>query len=116
MAGPYAAKLLADYGADVVKIERPGTGDPSRGYGPFPRDVPHPERSGPMDGRVPRSPRPRATASAIRPRPKSPGGRGGVTRRGLRGPSDYFRPAYGPLRSVWKWRSKRYTEVNSILG
>ena len=46
VTGPYAAKLLADYGADVVKIERPGTGDPSRGYGPFPCDIPHPERSG----------------------------------------------------------------------
>ena len=46
VAGPYAAKLLADYGADVVKVERPGTGDPSRGYGPFPSDIPHPERSG----------------------------------------------------------------------
>jgi crotonobetainyl-CoA:carnitine CoA-transferase CaiB-like acyl-CoA transferase len=45
VAGPYAAKLLADYGADVVKLEPPG-GDPSRSYGPFLNDVPHPERSG----------------------------------------------------------------------
>ena len=45
VAGPYAAKLLADFGADVFKLEPP-TGDPSRGFGPFPGDEPHPERSG----------------------------------------------------------------------
>ncbi len=46
IAGPYCAKLLADYGADVIKVERPGTGDGARGMGPFPNDVPHPEKSG----------------------------------------------------------------------
>ena len=46
IAGPYCAKLLADYGADVVKVERPGTGDGARRMGPFPNDVPHPEKSG----------------------------------------------------------------------
>ena len=34
MAGPYCAMLLGDLGADVVKIERPGVGDMSRGWGP----------------------------------------------------------------------------------
>ena len=34
MAGPYCTMLLGDLGADVVKIERPGVGDMSRGWGP----------------------------------------------------------------------------------
>src|SRR5215469_10491858 len=46
IAGPYCTKLLADYGARVIKIERPDGGDPCRWLGPFPGDVPHPEKSG----------------------------------------------------------------------
>ena len=46
IAGPYATKLLADYGADVLKVERPEVGDGARRIGPFPGDIPHSEKSG----------------------------------------------------------------------
>ncbi|HNE89327.1 MAG TPA: CoA transferase, partial [Actinomycetota bacterium] len=34
LAGPYATMLLADLGATVVKVERPGAGDDTRAWGP----------------------------------------------------------------------------------
>ena len=46
VSGPYCAKLLADFGAEVIKIEPPATGDISRQYGPFPGDIPNIESSG----------------------------------------------------------------------
>ncbi|MCC5846914.1 MAG: CoA transferase [Verrucomicrobia bacterium] len=37
--GPVGTQLLADYGADVIKVERPGAGDWSRSWGPFVKEV-----------------------------------------------------------------------------
>src|SRR5689334_6512673 len=34
LAGPWAGQLLADLGAEVVKVERPGGGDDTRAWGP----------------------------------------------------------------------------------
>src|SRR3954464_6811104 len=34
IAGPYAGQLLADMGATVVKVEKPGSGDDARAWGP----------------------------------------------------------------------------------
>ncbi len=46
IAAPYCGKLLADLGAEVIKIENPGSGDRARAWGPFPQDIPHSEKSG----------------------------------------------------------------------
>ena len=46
VSGPFCGKLMADLGADVIKVEVPSSGDTARHTGPFPDDIPHPERSG----------------------------------------------------------------------
>ena len=46
ISGPYCTKLLADFGAEVIKIEPPGRGDPTRRLGPFFHDEVHLEKSG----------------------------------------------------------------------
>jgi len=45
VSGPFCAKLMADYGADVIKVEPPGSGDVARRSGPFVGDDPHPDKS-----------------------------------------------------------------------
>src|SRR5215475_2759413 len=45
LSGAFCAKLLADQGADTVKVELPGRGDPSRHEPPFIGGEPHPDRS-----------------------------------------------------------------------
>jgi crotonobetainyl-CoA:carnitine CoA-transferase CaiB-like acyl-CoA transferase len=45
ISGPYCTKLLSAFGAEVVKVEDPGKGDPARWIGPFRDDRPDPEAS-----------------------------------------------------------------------
>ena len=46
ISAPYCGKLLADMGAEVLKVERTGGGDWARDYGPYPGDLPNREQSG----------------------------------------------------------------------
>jgi len=46
ISGPYCGRLLTGLGAEVIKVEKPGLGDKARSWGPFPQDLPHPEKSG----------------------------------------------------------------------
>jgi len=53
ISGPYCTKIFADFGAEVIKIERPGNGDPTRSTGPFLNDDRHPEKSDRHRSRIP---------------------------------------------------------------
>jgi len=46
IGAPYCSKLLADLGAETIKIEKPGQGDSARRKPPFLKDIPGKERSG----------------------------------------------------------------------
>lgn len=46
VSGEYCGKLLGDFGADIIKIEKPGSGSPTRRLGPFSQKADDPERSG----------------------------------------------------------------------
>jgi crotonobetainyl-CoA:carnitine CoA-transferase CaiB-like acyl-CoA transferase len=46
VSAAFCSKLFSDYGAEVIKIEKPGCGDITRHWGPFPDDLPHLEKSG----------------------------------------------------------------------
>ena len=46
VSAPWTGRLLADMGADVIKVETPDAGDSARRVGPFPHDEPHIEKSG----------------------------------------------------------------------
>ena len=39
LAAPFCGMMLADMGAEVIKVERPGLGDISREYGPYKNDI-----------------------------------------------------------------------------
>lgn len=46
VSAPFCGKVLAELGAEVIKVEPPGTGEEGRYRGPFPDNEAHPERSG----------------------------------------------------------------------
>ena len=46
ISAPFCGKVLAELGADVIKVEPPALGDDSRRSGPFPAHIPDPEQSG----------------------------------------------------------------------
>src|SRR5204862_8258907 len=45
VSGPLCTQVMAELGAEVLKVEKPREGDSARQRGPFPHDRPHPESS-----------------------------------------------------------------------
>ncbi len=46
VSAAFCSKMFGDYGAEIIKVEKPAVGDITRHWGPFPEDKPHPEKSG----------------------------------------------------------------------
>ena len=46
VSAAFCTKLMADFGAEVIKVEPPAVGDEARQHGPFPNDIPDGEKSG----------------------------------------------------------------------
>jgi crotonobetainyl-CoA:carnitine CoA-transferase CaiB-like acyl-CoA transferase len=51
--GPYCTMLLSDLGAEVLKVERPGVGDPARALPPFFRSINRNKKSITLDLKIP---------------------------------------------------------------
>ena len=96
MAGPYCTMILADMGADVIKVERPGAGDSSRAMGdgsernPYFRYINRNKKSLTLDYKAPRGTRdlPQAGGRHGRARGELSPHRHGPRRTRLRGPEE----------------------------
>ena len=52
ISGPYCTKLMATMGAEVIKVERPGAGDPIRQFGPFAKSIAGNKSSSSAESRI----------------------------------------------------------------
>ena len=46
ISAPFCPRFWRTWGQKVIKVEPPSTGDEARRHGPFPKDIPHKEKSG----------------------------------------------------------------------